>query len=135
MDAAERERFLLEQLPETEFAAYYDLLSDFRFGGFRVLGDLVCDIDDENAAQDRKHLLRATDSPAFTAMMQAFIGQPFANYRETVAVRCRKLLDGIVRPSLAVRYVVAVGKRDLLWELLIDQIEKNVLRREVDHAE
>ncbi|MBD5153604.1 MAG: hypothetical protein HDT15_00625 [Oscillibacter sp.] len=135
MDEAERERFLLEQLPETEFSAYYDLLSDFRFGGFRVLGDLVCDIDDENSAQDRKHLLRATDSHAFTAMMQAFIDQPFANYRETVAVRCRKLLDGIVRPSLAVRYVVAVGKRDLLWELLIDQIEKNVLRREVDHAE
>ena len=135
MDAAERERFLLEQLTETEFAAHYDLLSDFRFGGFRVLGDLVCDIDDENAAQDRKHLLRAIDSPAFTAMMQAFIDQPFTTYRETVAVRCRKLLDGIVRPSLAVRYVVAVGKRDLLWELLIDQIEKNVLRREVDHAE
>ena len=68
-------------------------------------------------------------------MMQAFIDKPFANYRDTVAVRCRKLLDGIVRPSLAVRYVVAVGKRDLLWELLIDQIEKNVLRREVDYAE
>lgn len=46
MDETNREAFLLEQLPETEFAAYYDLLSDFRFGGFRVLGDLVCDIDD-----------------------------------------------------------------------------------------
>lgn len=134
MGEAERERFLLEQLPEAEFAVYYDLLSDFRFGGFRVLGDLVCDIDDENTEQDRKHLLRATDSPEFAAMMQAFIDQPFTNYRETVAVRCRKLLDGIARPSLAVRYVVAVGRRDLLWELLIDQIEKNVLRREVDHA-
>ena len=135
MDETERERFLLEQLSETEFADHYDLLSDFRFGGFRVLGDLICDIDDENMVQDRKHLLRAADSPAFTAMMQAFIDQPFANYRDTVAVRCRKLLDRIVRPSLAVRYVVAVEKRDLLWELLIDQIEKNVLRREVDHAE
>ena len=135
MDAAERETFLLEQLPEAEFAACYDLLSDFHFGGFRVLGDLICDIDDENTAQDRKHLLRETDSPAFIAMMQTFIDQPFANYRDTVAARCRKLLDGIVRPALAVRYVVADGKRDLLWELLIDQIEKNVLRREVDYAE
>ena len=135
MDEADREAFLLEQIPETDFAAYYDLLADFRFGGFRVLGDLVCDIDDENAAQDRKHLLRATDSPALTAMMQAFISKPFANYRDTVAAKCRKLLDGIVRPALAVRYVVAVGRRNLLWELLIDQIEKNVLRREVDHAE
>lgn len=134
MGEAEREQFLLEQLPEAEFTVYYDLLADFRFGGFRILGDLVCDIDDENTAQGRKHLLREADSPAFVAMMQAFIDQPFANYRDTVAVRCRKLLDGIVRPALAVRYVVAVGKRDLLWELLIDQIEKNVLQREADYA-
>ncbi len=125
----------MEYLPEEEFVAYYDLLSDFRFGGFRVLGDLLCDINDENTAQDRKHLLRETDSAAFTTMMQAFVDQPFANYRETVVAKCRELLNGIVRPNLAVRYIVALGKRDLLWELLLDQIEKNVLRREVDHAE
>ena len=135
MDETERETFLLEHLPEAAFTAYYDLLSDFRFGGFRVLGDVICDIDDENTAQDRKHLLRKADSPAFMEMMQAFIDRPFANYRDTAAARCRKLLDGIVRPALAVRYVVAAGKRHLLWELLIDQIEKNVLRREADHAE
>lgn len=99
------------------------------------MGDLVCDIDDENTAQDRKHLLQEADSPVFVSLMQSFINRPFTNYRDTVAVRCRKLLDGIVRPALAVRYVVAAGKRNLLWELLIDQIEKTVLRREVDHAE
>jgi len=128
MDESCREAFLVEYLPEEEFAVYYDLLSDFRFGGFRVLGDLVCDIDDENTTQGRKHLLREADSPNFTAMMQAFVDRPFAHYREFVAAKCRKLLNGIVRPDLAVRYVVALGKRDLLWELLIDQIEKNVLR-------
>lgn len=99
------------------------------------MGDLVCNIDAENTAQDRTHLLREADSSAFVAMMQAFIDRPFTNYRDTVAVRCRKLLDGIVRPALAVRYVVAAGKRDLLWELLIDQVEKTVLRQEADYAE
>ena len=83
MDETEREKFLLEQLPEVEFTAYYDLLADFRFGGFRILGDLVCDIDDENTAQGRKHLLREADSSAFIAMMQAFIDRPFTNYRDT----------------------------------------------------
>ena len=38
-----------------------------------------------------------------------------------------------VRPSLAVPYVVALGKRNLLWDLLPDHIEEHVL--EVDHAE
>ena len=40
---------------------------------------------------------------------------------------CRKLLNKIIRPSLAVPYVVALGKRNLLWDLLPEYIEKNVL--------
>ena len=31
--------------------------------------------------------------------------------------------------------VVALGERALIWDLLIDQIEKSVLRREDRHAE
>ena len=34
---------------------------------------------------------------------------------------------------MAVRYVVALGKRDMLWDLLLDVLEPNVL--EVRHAE
>ena len=48
------------------------------------------------------------------------------------AARCRELLDGIVKPVTAVRYVVALGKRDLLWELLPDAVPPNVL--EVRHG-
>ena len=44
-----------------------------------------------------------------------------------------KLLNKIVRPSLAAPYVVALGKRNLLWDLLLDALEPNVL--EVRHAE
>ncbi len=50
-----RERFLLEWLPE--FEELSDLLADFRFGGYRVLPDILLDIDQENAAQDRKQLV------------------------------------------------------------------------------
>ena len=39
----------------------------------------------------------------------------------------------IVKPVTAVRYVVALGKRGLLWELLPDAVLPNVL--EVPHAE
>lgn len=34
--------------------------------------------------------------------------------------------------NTAVRYIVALGKRDLLWDLLSDLIEKNVIGVEVD---
>lgn len=129
---AQRETFLREWLPEG--ANYYDLLTDFRHGGFRLLGDLVCDIDDVETARERKQLCRPADSPAFQKMMEAYLSAPFSgNERAVVSKVCRKLLDKIVRPSLAAPYVVALGKRSLLWDLLPDHIEEHVL--EVDHAE
>ena len=44
MDKDTRFDFLSEFLHG--FEDYYILLADFRFGGYRVLGDLICDIDD-----------------------------------------------------------------------------------------
>ena len=126
MDEDERERFLMTWLPM--HAGLFDLLSDFRFGGYRVLSDLICDIDDENAARDRKQLVRDSDSPAFVSLMESYQNKSGdQTYREAVSVRCRALLDGIMKPVTAVRYVVALGKRDLLWELLPDAVPPNVL--------
>ena len=100
-----------------------------------ILGDLICDIDDENQATDRKKYVRDTDSVAFQHMMNAYLEQPLRyDYREVVASKCRELLDRVVRPRLAVQYVVSLGKRVLLWDLLIDHIEENVLEEE-PHAE
>ena len=129
MEPEERMEFLYDHLPSLE--DYYPLLCDFRFGGYRVLGDLICDIDDENNATERKNLFRETDSPVFTAMMQAYVDKPLhQNYREAVAQVCRKELDRLVAPRHAVRYLVALGRRDLLWDLLPDRVEREVLRRD-----
>ena len=115
MDKDTRRDFLTDYLPEYE--ENFDLLVDFRFGGYRVLGDLICDIDDENNASERKKLLRSNDSKEFTEMMQA----------QAVAVACRGLMDKIIKPKKVVPYVVALGKRDLLWELLPNAVFSHVL--------
>ena len=126
MDKDSRLDFLTDYLPEYE--EYFDLLADFRFGGYRLLGDLICDIDDENSATERKKLLRSNDSKEFTEMMQAYIEKPHAqSYRQAVALKCRALMDKITKPKKAVPYVVALGKRDLLWELLPDAVYSHVL--------
>lgn len=126
IDEDARERFLREWLPE--FEDIYDLLTDFRFGGYRILGDIVCDMEDENTGREKKQLFRESDSKAFTAMMKAFADKSVSrSYRDAVTAKCRELLTAIVRPTLAVRYVVALGRRDLLWDLLPEYIEKNVL--------
>ena len=128
MDEDARERFLREWLPEPEFEDVFDLLTDFRFGGYRILGDIVCDMEDENTGREKKHLFRESDSKAFTAMMRAFADKSASrSYRDAVTTKCLELLTAIVRPTLAVRYVIALGRRDLLWELLPEYIEKNVL--------
>ena len=127
MDREARMEFLRDQLPEYE--EFFPLLSDFRHSGFRVLGDLICDVDDENNATERKRLHRPTDSAAFAEMMQAYINKPQSqSYREAVSAVCRRRLDRIVEPHFAVFYVVALGKRNLLWDLLPDAVEKNVKR-------
>ena len=132
MNEPEREAFLLEWLPETDFADRYDLFSDFRSSGFKLLGDLVCDIDDENAAHERKALHRETDAAAFTAMMNAYTEKSFSgNYSEAVAEACRTQLNRIVEPVSAIQYVTALGKRKLLFDLLPDAMEKTLL--EVRH--
>ena len=128
MDEDARERFLREWLPEPEFEDVFDLLTDFRFGGYRILGDIVCDMEDENTGREKKHLFRESDSKAFTAMMRAFADKSASrSYRDAVTAKCLELLTAIVRPTLAVRYVIALGRRDLLWDLLPEYIEKNVL--------
>lgn len=126
MDMDTRLDFLSDML--LEYEEYFDLLSDFRFGGYRILGDLICDIDDENSAEERKKLCHDTDSEAFREMMQAYLDKPFSHgYREAVSAVCRKLLDKIIRPKLAVQYIAALGKRNLLWDLLPDKVESTVL--------
>ncbi len=108
-----------------EFEDIYDLLTDFRFGGYRILGDIVCDMEDENTGREKKQLFRESDSKAFTAMMSAFADKSASQgYRDAVTVKCRELLTTIVRPTLAVRYVVALGRRDLLWDLLPGTLRK-----------
>ncbi len=132
LDGEARERFLLDWLPE--FEELFDLLTDFRSGGYRVLWDILLDIDQENTAQDRKRLNRDGDSLAFAAMMEAYQKKAASqSYRDAVSEKCRELIEQIVKPAIAVRYVVALGKRGLLWELLPDAVLPNVL--EVRHAE
>ena len=127
MDEEERLGFLGEFLPECE--SFYDLFANFRCGGYRILGDLICDIDDENRATDRKKLFRDRDSAAFSRMMWAYLeGASVRNYRASVAEECGKMLCETVKSRIAVQVLVALGRRDLLWELIPERAEKEVKR-------
>lgn len=135
MDETERELFLQEHLPEEIVAVYSDLLCDFRQGGYRILGDLICDIDDANNATERKVLTRDGDSVLWQMMIAAYeTRRADESYRDAVARGCRTYLETKIKPGAAVKYAVALGKKSFVWDVLLDKVAENALsEKKVPH--
>ncbi len=130
MPEEQRILFLHKYLPEDEFTKYYDLFADFRSGGYRLLGDLVIDTDNDNIQHNRARLYYEGDSPEMTVLINAYINKTSgATYREAVSKKCLELLKGICKPAEAVKYAVALNKRSFLWDVLWEYVEKFALKR------
>ena len=131
MPEENREAFLRQYLPK-EFGDYFDLLTDFRCSGYRILGDLVCDCMDAYRLEDQRKLHSEQDSPAMTAMLDAYLNRASgADYKTAVAQECRKQLESIIKAGEAVKYAVAIKDKDFLWDVLYDKIYDHVKRMEV----
>lgn len=130
MEKEERYDFSNRHFPDSDFYRYYDLLCDFRHGGYRLLGDLICDIDDENKSEKRKELHRKGDSKELYAMIDGYLNKPPAEpFREAVISTCLALIENKMKPSDAVQYAVALGNRKFMWDVLCDYVEENVLKK------
>ena len=78
---------------------------------------------------DKGSLIREDDSAEFRQLMEAYLNKPVdMYYRDAVANECRKLIEVLMKPDEAVKYIVALGKRKVLFDLLLDRIEKHVRR-------
>ena len=124
MKASDRLTFLEEYLPEEGFREYDDLFSDFRMGGYRVLGDIICDIDSGNKNADKNKLHYKNDSEAMTAMIDSYINRaPGTDYREAVSTACRLCLAKITPPFQGIRYAEAMERRDFIFDVLLEEAE------------
>ena len=54
MNEKQRDNFLLAILPYNTGEKYMAMFADFRFGGCRVLGDILCDLDDMYKAEESR---------------------------------------------------------------------------------
>ena len=127
---------LEENLPEELVSSYGELLCDFRSGGYRILGDLICDIDDANKDTQRRILVRDDDSELWKRMVDSYhkriVGE---SYRDAVSQGCRQYLETKIKPSEAVKYAIAFGKKNFVWDVLLDKVAENALSiKEVPHA-
>jgi hypothetical protein len=123
-----REAFLRQYLSE-DFGDYFDLLTDFRCSGYRILGDLICDCMDAYRLEDQRKLHSEQDSAAMTAMLDAYLNKTSgADYKTAVALECRKQLAILIKAGEAVKYAVALKDKDFLWDILYDKIYDHVKR-------
>ena len=129
----ERYLFLNKYLPEEQFAEYHDLFADFRNGGYRVLGDIICDIDDELDSLDHSRLHFETDSETMTRLINAYENKSFDKTdREALSECAREILKTFISPSEAVKYAVALNKRNFMWDVLTPEVDKWVLKARDD---
>lgn len=130
MEKEERYDFVNRHFPDSDFRWYFDLLCDFRHGGYRLLGNLICDIDDENKSEKRKELHREGDSRELYAMIDGYLNKPPAeSFREAVICTCLELIENTMEPGEAVMYAVALDERKFMWDVLCDYVEENVLKK------
>lgn len=119
----ERKTVLNSILPTSGTAyMYMDLFSDFRNGGYRVLGDILCDLDDRHSRNGvENHLIRKDDSNGLKAMLRpAATG---VDQKTAVIMHCR----GVMQPpgtkarfdyEEAVKCAIALGRRGFVLDVL-----------------
>lgn len=97
---------------------------------------LICDIDDANKDAERRILVRDTDTELWKLMIDAYhkrsVGE---SYRDAVSHGCRQYLETKIKPSEAVKYAIALGKKNFVWDVLLDEVAENALSiKEVPNA-
>ena len=134
MDEDEREVFLLSILPYERYDML-DVFADFRCDGFRVLMDIIGDIDDMYLYEERKRnvVRNDTNSELINRIMTRYARFGNRDYHEEAAtasysfIKEHEFADS--SPDTALRCIVALGRRDFALEVLPDMVEKCAIRK------
>ncbi len=119
----ERETVLAEILPGLYRYEYADLFCDFRCSGYRILGDIICDMDDlHRSRQIQKNLFaQKGDSKDLVFMLNGI--DKVRDYKEEIARRCVMALQPPTARNRfdfeeAAKCAIALGKRQFALEVL-----------------
>ncbi len=102
---------------------YWDLFFDFRNGGYRLLGDIICDFDDMyRSIGTKKNLLnKKGDSQDLRFMLSGLQGNP--DYKDELNSRFWHLLNppgrkATVSYSEVAKCIIALGKRQIALDVM-----------------
>ena len=139
MDYEERIDFIHQSIDMDNYAVfdYTEFFADFRCNGYRIFGDIICDYDDRNTAQQRKeNALRSnTDRELLDRLMGAYKAVDGIDYEKELNFYTRRYIREKSSAKTALKCAIALGKRQFAYEVLLYEIEfelkedKNVKRK------
>ena len=110
-------------VPSCVSTEYMDVFCDFRNGGFRLLGDIICDLDELYSNQAiLKNIVREDDSPELKFILRGI--KYLSDYKETIVSNCIALLSPAdmhkrrVDFNEAVKCAAALGERRFVLEVM-----------------
>ena len=120
----EREKVIYSLFTAVKIYSYADLFCDFSESGYRILGDIICDIDDMYRAMGlKKNLLHQKGDSIQMKLMLAGISQA-GDYKAQIIRNCINVIRPIDRKKITLDYAevvkcaVALGKRQFALEVL-----------------
>lgn len=119
----DREYVWYSVVPSCVSTEYMDVFCDFRNGGFRLLGDIICDLDELYSNQTiLKNIVREDDSQELKFILRGI--KYLSDYKETIVSNCIALLSPPDRRERrvdfneAVKCAVALGERRFILEAM-----------------
>ena len=119
----ERQRLLYGFAGVMGLADYLDVLCDFSHGGYRIVGDIICDLDDMHRNKGIKSSLtkQKGDSKELQAMLMGI--ERADDYKEHIIRNCINVIyppsrRGALNFDDVVKCAVALGKRQFALEVL-----------------
>ena len=131
----EREQVIYSLFTSAKIYRYTDLFCDFSESGYRILGDIVCDIDDMYRAIGlKKNLLHQKDDTTQMKTMLAGVGHA-GDYKSHIKRNCMNVIRPIDKKKTSLDYAevvkcaVALGKRQFALEVLPNTVLELALDR------
>ena len=129
----ERKKFIKSIIPYSYYNdIYINLLSDFRYGGYRILGDIICDLYEsiKNDESKTRALNTRDENSLISSIIYRYKDNPENPYWKEEAGRC---LYDYLRHNTdmleAVKCAIALNKRNLMMEICPSYIYTLAARR------
>lgn len=120
----EREKVISTLFTNYKIYKFIDVFCDFSEGGYRILGDIVCDIDDMHRTLSiKKNLLNQKGDTKQMKVMLTGVGSA-GDYKSIIKRNCINVFQPFGKNAEkidfyeAVKYAIALGKRAFVLDVL-----------------